>query len=55
MPLTNRKPRNDRELWDECVRQLLPRVGITNREHDLAERRRHAKLLAEAALRATED
>ena len=43
-------PRNDRKLWEQCVTELLPRVGITNREADLTERRRHARLLAVAAL-----
>lgn len=45
-------PRSDRELWADYVRQALPRVGITNREADLSERRRQARLLAIAALRA---
>ena len=44
-------PRNDRDLWAECVRQLLPRVGIEAREADLERRRCHARLLAIAALR----
>jgi len=45
-------PRNDRELWAEYVRQALPRVGLESREADLVERRRQARLLAVAALRA---
>ena len=44
-------PRNDRESWQQCVRELLPRVGIAAREADLESRRRHARLLAVAALR----
>lgn len=44
-------PRYDRESWTMCVKGLLPRVGIEAREADLENRRRHARLLAVAALR----
>lgn len=43
-------PRNDGELWAGCVDMLLPRVGLENRDRDLVERQRHARLLAIAAL-----
>ncbi|WP_143198897.1 hypothetical protein [Bradyrhizobium sp. NAS80.1] len=45
-------PNNDAESWAGCVDMLLPRVGIEHRDRDLVERRRHARLLAIAALRA---
>jgi hypothetical protein len=45
-------PKNDREAWESCVQSLLPKIGIVRRNGDLAERKRHARLLAIAALRA---
>lgn len=45
-------PKNDRESWERCVQALLPRIGIVHKDSDLAERKRHARLLAIAALRA---
>lgn len=45
-------PRNDEESWAGCVDMLLPRVGLEHRDRDLAERQRHSRLLAIAALRA---
>lgn len=44
-------PHNDRELWTECVRQVLGPVYIRTRATDVERRRRHARLLAIAALR----
>lgn len=45
-------PRTEAESWRHCVEELLPRISLVNREADLVERQRQARLLAIAALRA---